>query len=302
MDLRRLRYFVAVAEERHFGRAAERLFIAQPALSQQIKALEAELGVVLFSRSTRRVELTPAGARLHQRAGEILNLMDSAIDETRRVHAGEAGVIRLGFIGSATYGLMPALSRSLQAELPLLQVELKGEMLSPEVEKALAEGRLDLGVLRPFDPPDGIQVRTLRSEPLVAAVPVDHPAAALDAVTLASLASERFVNYPRQGSTMADAVASACAEAGFEPLVRMEVRETAALVSFVAAGLGVALVPASVQSVRIPGVVYLPLSDVHPSIDLVAAWRSEGPEGAIAQALRRLRALVAGDTAPPASA
>lgn len=302
MDLRRLRYFVAVAEERHFGRAAERLFIAQPALSQQIKALEAELGVVLFSRSTRRVELTPAGARLHQRAGEILNLMDSAIDETRRVHAGEAGVIRLGFIGSATYGLMPALSRSLQAELPLLQVELKGEMLSPEVEKALAEGRLDLGVLRPFDPPDGIQVRTLRSEPLVAAVPVDHPAAALDAVTLASLASERFVNYPRQGSTMADAVASACAEAGFEPLVRMEVRETAALVSFVAAGLGVALVPASVQSVRIPGVVYLPLSDVHPSIGLVAAWRSEGPEGAIAQALRRLRALVAGDTAPPASA
>ena len=293
MDLRRLRYFVAVAEQRHFGRAAERLFIAQPALSQQIKALEAELGVVLFTRSTRRVELTPAGTRLHQRAGEILHLMDAAVEEVRRVHAGEEGVIRLGFIGSATYELMPALSRSLQADLPVLQVELKGELLSPEVEAALLERRIDLGVLRPFDVPDGIQVRTLRSEPLVAAVPVDHPAAAEGAVALAALASEPFVNYVRKGSAMADAVTGACVAAGFEPQVRMEVRETATLVSFVAAGIGVALVPDSVQSVRIPGVVYLPLQDTHPSIDLVVAWRTDGPEGVIAQTLARLHALMA---------
>ena len=293
MDPRRLRYFVEVAEQRHFGRAAERLFIAQPALSQQIKALEAELGVVLFMRSTRRVELTPAGTRLHQRAGEILHLMDAAVEEVRRVFAGEEGVIRLGFIGSATYELMPALSRSLQADLPLLQVELKGELLSPEVQAALLDRRIDLGVLRPFDVPDGIQVRTLRSEPLVAAVPVDHPAAASAAVALATLASEPFVNYPRNGSAMADAVAAACASAGFEPRVRMEVRETATLVSFVAAGIGVALVPDSVQSVRIPGVVYLPLQDTHPCIDLVVAWRTDGPEGVISQALERLHALVA---------
>ena len=178
MDLRRLRYFVAVAESRHFGRAAERLFIAQPALSQQIKALEAELGVVLFNRSTRRVELTAAGERFEVRVGEILQLTDAAIDEVRRVDSGQEGTIRMGFIGSATYELMPALSRSLQADLPLLNVELKGELLSPQVEAALIERRLDLGVLRPFAAPDGIVMRTLRSEPLVAAVPVDHPAAA----------------------------------------------------------------------------------------------------------------------------
>ena len=293
MDLRRLRYFVAVAESRHFGRAAERLFIAQPALSQQIKVLEAELGVVLFTRSTRRVELTPAGERLHQRAGEILHLLDAAVDEVRRVHSGEEGVIRLGFIGSATYELMPALSRSLQADLPNLQVELKGELLSPDVEAALLDRRLDLGVLRPFDAPDGIQVRTLRSEPLVAALPVDHPAAVSKEVALAALASEPFVSYVRKGSATADAVTAACASAGFEPQIRMEVRETATLVSFVAAGIGVALVPAGVQSVRIPGVVYLPLQDTHPTIDLVVAWRTDGPEGAIAQTLARLQALVA---------
>jgi DNA-binding transcriptional LysR family regulator len=292
MDLRRLRSFVAVAESRHFGRAAERLFIAQPALSQQIKALEAELGVVLFTRSTRRVELTPAGERLHQRAGEILYLMDAATVEVRRVHSGEEGVIRLGFIGSATYELMPALSRSLQTDLPMLQVELKGEMLSPEVEAALVERRLDLGVLRPFDIPDGIQVRTLRSEPLVVAVPVDHLAAASNSVALKDLSSEPFVNYVRNGSAMADTVAAACLSVGFEPEIRMEVRETATLVSFVAAGIGVALVPSSVQSVRIPGVVYLPLQDTHPSIDLVVGWRTDGPQGAIAQTLARLQSLV----------
>lgn len=292
MDLRRLRYFVAVAEERHFGRAATRLFIAQPALSQQIKTLEAELGVELFTRTTRRVELTAAGARLHQRATEVLQLMDSAIAEARRIHAGEAGVIRMGFIGSATYELMPALSRSLQHDLPQLEVELKGELLSPEVEKALVEGRLDLGVLRPLGDSEDLDSRTLRTEPLVAAVPAGHAAAEGESVALAALASEPFVNYPRSASSMADAVAAACASAGFEPRVRMEVRETATLVSFVAAGIGVALVPDSVQSVRIPGVVYLPLQDVHPTIDLVVAWRTDGPEGAIAQALSRLHNLV----------
>lgn len=292
MDLRRLRYFVAVAQTRHFGRAAERLFVAQPALSQQIKALETELGVLLFTRSTRRVELTPAGVRLLQRAQEILQLADSTAEEVRRVHAGEEGLIRLGFIGSATYELMPALSRSLQAELPMLQVELKGELLSPEVAAALAERRIDIGVLRPFDAPDGVQVRTLRSEPLVVAVPAGHPAAAAGDVALAALAAEPFVNYVRTGSAMAAVVAASCAAAGFEPQVRAEVRETAALVSFVAAGIGVALVPTSVQSVRIPGVVFLPLNDLHPSVDLVVGWRTDGPQGVIAQTLDRLRALV----------
>lgn len=295
MDLRRLRYFVAVAEERHFGRAATRLFIAQPALSQQIKALEAEIGVELFTRTTRRVELTPAGARLHRRADEVLALMDAAIDEARRIQAGEAGLIRLGFIGSATYELMPALSRSLQGDLPDLEVELKGELLSPDVEKALVDGHLDLGVLRSLSTTGDLEVRILRAEPLMAAVPAGHSAAGAQVVALEALAGEPFINYPRNDSSTAGVVHEACASVGFEPRIRMEVRETATLVSFVAAGLGVALVPAGVQSVRIPGVVYLSLEDVHPSVDLVAAWRTDGPEGAMAQVLSRLQNLTAAD-------
>ncbi len=292
MDLRRLRYFVAVAQERHFGRAAERLFLAQPALSQQVKALETELGVLLFTRSTRRVDLTPAGARFYDRALEILGAVDSAVDEVRRVHAGEEGRVRLGFIGSATYELMPTLSRTLQAQLPRLGVELKGELLSPEVLNALRENRLDLGVMRPFPRVAGVQSRVLRSEPLVLAVGIDHRLAERDVVALAELVEDPFVSYPHTHSAMADAVRAACAKAGFEPIVRTEVAETATLVSFVAAGLGVALVPDSVERVRIPGVVYVPLAAPRPAIDLVVGWREAAPPGVVEQVLSRLEALV----------
>lgn len=298
MDLRRLRYFVAVAEERHFGRAAERLYIAQPALSQQIRALETELGAQLFARSTRRVDLTPAGARLLPRVLALLADADAAFAEAKRVHEGTEGVIRLGFIGSATYGLMPSLSRALSAELPSLRVELKGEMLSPEVEQGLATGALDLGVLRPFATHSDIEHVLLRTEPLVAALPEGHRLAHADEVTLADLAGDPWITYPRRGSAMGDAMALATAEAGFSPEVRTEVRETATLVSFVAAGLGVSVVPQGVRSVLIPGVVYVPLAGEAPTVQLVAAWRSkdtDGPEGVVRQTLQRLQALTARD-------
>lgn len=288
MNLRRLSYFVAVAEERHFGRAADRLFVAQPALSQQVKTLEAELGVELLDRSTRRVDLTPAGERLLVRAREILSAVEGATDEVRRVHRGEEGLLRLGFIGSATYELMPRLARALRADLPHLQVELRGELLSPDLLALLRDGRLDLGFLRPFAPVAGLLAQPLRSERLVAAVPADHPAAGASGVALATLASEDFVAYPRQGSAMGEALAAACLAAGFEPVVRAEVRETSALVSFVAAGLGVALVPEGVRHVRIPGVAYVPLSDVAQTVGLVAAWRADAPAAAVRHALERV--------------
>lgn len=294
MDLRRLRYFVAVAEERHFGRAAERLFIAQPALSQQIRALEAELGVLLFTRSTRRVDLTPAGARLYPRVAALLVDADAAFDEARRIHEGAEGIVRLGFIGSATYSLMPALSRALRADAPGLRVDLRGEMLSPEVAEALASDRIDVGVLRPFTPSAGVEVRTLRTEPLVVALPEGHRLAGGEAVALASLAGDSWVGYPDDTSATADAVGAATQAAGITPGEVTEVRETATLVSFVAAGLGVALVPEGVRDVHLPGVVYLPLSDEPaPSIDLVVAWRADAPARVVERVLERLSALTA---------
>lgn len=275
LDLRKLRAFVLVAEERHFGRAAERLFVAQPALSQTIKTLEADVGVQLLDRSTRRVDLTPAGAQLLERARVILGSVEDAVAEARRIDAGEEGSLRLGFIGSASFGLMPALARSLSEELPRLRLDLTGDVLSPEVASRLAEGTLDAGILRPFDPAPGLHSQVLRSEPLVVALPTGHPASQ-GPVHLASLAEEPFVGYLSRASAMAATVTGACREAGFVPRIRSEVRETATLVAFVASGLGVALVPQGVAHLQIPGVTYVPLAD-QVTIDLVAGWRADAP-------------------------
>ena len=275
LDLRKLRAFVYVAEERHFGRAAERLFVAQPALSQTIKALEAQIGVQLLDRSTRRVDLTPAGARLLERAHGILDAIDDAVAEARRIDAGEQGSLRLGFIGSASFGLMPALARAVGDALPLLQLDLTGDLLSPEVAARLADGSLDVGVLRPFDLAPGVSSRVLRSEPLVAALPTGH-AAASGPVVLGDLADEPFISYQSRASAMASALEDACRVAGFTPTIRTEVRETATLVAFVASGQGVALVPQGVAHLQIPGVEYVPLAD-EVTIDLIAAWRTDAP-------------------------
>lgn len=288
LDLRKLRAFVTVAEERHFGRAAARLFVAQPALSQTIKALEADVGVQLLDRSTRRVDLTPAGARLLERARAVLESVDEAIAEARRIDAGEEGALRLGFIGSASFGLMPALARTLSEELPRLRLDLTGDLLSIEVAARLAEGALDVGILRPVDLSPGIHARVLRSEPLVAALPSGHPAGD-GPVALSDLAGDPFVGYLSTASAMAAAVADACRAAGFTPAIRTEVRETATLVAFVASGLGVALVPQGVAHLQIPGVTYVPLVD-EVTIDLVAGWRADAP-ATVDRVVDRLAAL-----------
>ena len=149
MELRHLRYFVAVAEERHFTRAAERLHMAQPPLSQQIRQLEAELGVQLLERTRRRVELTDAGSAYLQRARAILAEVDDAADEARRVAAGLQGRLIVGCVGSATYSLLPVFARTLRAELPGIDVSFRGEMLGPDQVKALLGQEIDLALLRP---------------------------------------------------------------------------------------------------------------------------------------------------------
>lgn len=292
VDLRKLRAFVVVADERHFGRAADRLFVAQPALSQTIKSLESDLGVRLLDRSTRRVDLTHAGARFLERAVAILDAVEEAVGEARRIDAGEEGSLRLGFIGSASFGLMPSLARTLGEELPLLRLDLTGDLLSPEVAARLANGSLDVGILRPFDLSPGLHSRVLRSEPLVVALPIGHPLEA-DPVPLASLAGEPFVGYLSRASTMAATLTEACRAAGFTPDVRNEVRETATLVAFVASGLGVALVPQGVTHVSIPGVTYRTLAE-DVTIDLVVGWRADAP-ATVDRVVDRLAALASPD-------
>jgi DNA-binding transcriptional LysR family regulator len=293
MDLRRLRYFVAVAEERHFGRAAERLHIAQPPLSQQIQRLEAEIGSPLLYRTTRSVELAPAGAVLLERAREILAAVDAAAEDARRAARGEYGRLAIGFTGSATYALLPALAGALRETLPGVMLDLRGELLTPAQVQWLLDGTLDLGLLRPPVHERELSVEVLRREPLICVLSGAHPLAVNDAVSLEQLSQEPFVTYPSHfRSVLHDAVEDACAAAGFRPRVAIEAAETSTLVSFVAAGLGVSLVPASVRHMTVEGAVYRPLAHDATTVELAVAWRRDDATPILQRALGVLRQRV----------
>jgi len=284
-----LRYFRAVAEELHFGRAAARLHIAQPPLSQQIRALEAELGVELLRRSTRRVELTPAGSAFLERARQILASVDDAGDEARRVGAGLAGSLTLGCVGSATYSLLPLLARSLREELPGVEVEFRGEMLGPDLVAALLGGEIDLALLRPpvLDP--GVAVEVVRRDRLIVVLPDGHPLARRRRLRMADLSGEDLVVHAGHGrSVMHDLVLGLAREAGFTPRVRHEVAETSTLVTFVAAGLGVAVAPEPVAALGISGATYRPLVPASLGVDLLVGTRAGDDSPQLGRALSTL--------------
>jgi DNA-binding transcriptional LysR family regulator len=294
MELRHLRYFVAVAEERHFGRAAARLHMAQPPLSQQIRQLESELGLQLLRRTTRRVELTAAGEAYLIRARQIIAAVSSAAGEAQRVAAGLQGRLVIGCVGSATYSLLPQLVRTLRDELPDVEVSVQGEMLAPDQVGALLDGRIDLGLLRPPVDEESLRLEVLRADRLIVALPDGHRLAVRARLRLKELAGEDFVIHAGGGrSVMHDTVVARCREAGFEPRVRHEVAETSTLVTFVAAGLGIAVVPAPVAVPMVPGVTYRPLVG-KATVDLAAATRADDE----APHLQRALAVVTAQTRP----
>ncbi len=305
MDLGALRTFVAVAEFSSFSRAAEELHLAQPAVSQQIKRLERDVGAELLSRSTRRVHLTPAGERLLPRAVAILADVDRAQDEIRMLQAGLVGSVAVGFVGTATYDLLPRVARSVREHLPGVALELFGEPASPTLIDDLHARRIDIAVLRDPSPDPELTIRQLRSERLVAALAADHPLAGGDTVSLAALSESTFVTHPSgQRSAMFDTVMQACRSVGFLPAQIVEVRETATLVTFVAAGIGVALVPEPVRSLALEGVVFRPLADVDQSTDLALATRAGELSAAVAHVVEVIDAVTAegeGQQASPTS-
>lgn len=294
MELRHLRYFRAVAEELHFGKAAEKLHIAQPPLSQQIRQLERELGVDLLTRSTRRVDLTAAGAAYLDRAIAILDAVDDAGEQARRVAAGTEGHLTIGCVGSATYSLLPRLVRAMRDALPHLEISIRGEMLAPAQLDALRSGTIDIGLMRPPIADTAIRFVTLRRDRLIAAVPAGHPLARRDHLDVADLREEDFIAHAGQGrSVMSGLLTAVCADAGFAPRIRHEVSETSTLVTLVAAGLGVAVVPAPTADLDVAGVTYCPLQPATLGVDLVAAHLGGGVAPAIEQALDVLREITA---------
>ena len=293
MNLRQLQYFMAVAEEQHFGRAAARLHMAQPPLSQAIRNLERDLGVQLLHRTTRRVDLTAAGAAYLEQARAILSAVDDAGHLARLVAAGSVGRLAIGCVGSATYSLLPTLARGLAAELPGVDFAFRGEMLVPDEVSALRSGEIDIALLRPPVADASIAVHHLRTERLVVALPAEHPLAARRRIAVRDLRGEpMIVHSARRDSVMSDVVLHLCRSAGFEPAVRHEVDETSTLVTLVAGGLGVAIVPEPVTALQLGGVVYVPLSDREARTELAVAHLADRTEPHLERAVAAVRSLV----------
>ncbi|MFP9016814.1 LysR substrate-binding domain-containing protein [Pseudomonas aeruginosa] len=264
MELRHLRYFIAVAEELHFGRAAERLGISQPPLSQQIQALEEEIGARLFERTNRRVELTDAGRLFLDESRQVLAQVDKAVLLARRAHLGELGELKIGFTSSAPFtSTIPSSIHAFRKAYPDVHLDLQ-EMSSRQVLKALLEESLQVGVIRPLALPDAVHWVELFREPLVAVLRADHPLAAgsEDGLAIAALAEEPFVFFPRSyGTGLYDQVIALTRQAGFSPRIAQEASEAMTIIGLVSSGLGVSILPASFRRTRVDGVVYRTLSD-----------------------------------------
>ncbi len=274
-EIWQLRYFVAVAERLHFGRAAAALHISQPPLSRAIRALEERLGVPLFLRTRRRVEMTREGSRLLEEARRTLAQLERVAAELRGIGAGEQGRLRIGFVSLADYGVLPALLKAFKATHPAVRLALR-EMLSPEQAAALLADELDFGLLLPpVSGAEELDHLVVQRERFVAALPARHRlAAGRGPISLAELAGEPFVIVPREFAPgLYDIVAAMAARAGVSLNVAQEAIQMQTVVSLVSSGLGVAVVPSSIGNLGRQGVAYRRLSDRHPSLDLWLAWR-----------------------------
>jgi DNA-binding transcriptional LysR family regulator len=287
MELRHLRAFVAVGEELHFGRAAQRLHVAQPPLSQLIKGLERELGVELFTRTTRQVKLTPTGKVFLEYVRSALDAVDRARESVRRAGRGEIGQIRVGFTGLTTCRVLPVVARAYRERFPQVRLDLHTAMFSGEQVQGLLDGVIDVGFIRIGVSTPKLESRVLEDDPIVLVLSESHPLTSHESIRLADLAAERFVSYPsRRGSSLRDAVVIACTAAGFTPQVVQEAPDTHTIMSLVGADVGVALLPGSVADLHMEGVVYRPVSDPTPQVPLAMAWRRGDDSPVLAGFLR----------------
>lgn len=281
MELRQLEYFVMVAEELNFSRAAERLNMTQPPLSTQIKALESEIGVTLFERSTRIVRLTRAGELFWASSRRLLSQLQDNVTQARSAASGQIGQLTLGFVPSATIELMPPILRAFRESYPGVHLVLH-ELTPAQQVNELQSGMLDCGCFYlPLgdEPPfgdSGLVSRAVATEPLIAALPAHHPLAAHERLPLALLAGEPFVMVSgHRGSGLRDAVREQCSRGGLVPEVVQEAALIQTIVGLVASGVGVALVPASIRRVQRTGVVYRPLEGEAIRVRMGLVWMQE---------------------------
>jgi len=275
MDLRKLHYFIAVAEELHFHRAAEKLNMTQPPLSQQIQALEDELGVKLLERSKRQVRLTPAGSLFLEEAKAILSQLERSVKKTQLASQGIIGHLTIAFVDSAAGGIMVDMLKLFRERNPHIQLTLR-EMTTAQQWQALQEGTIHAGFMRSIEKAKHIGFHTFTSESLVAVLPERHPLANQPALSVRSLKNEPFVFFPRQyGLNFHDLITGFCSEHGFYPNVVQEAVQMYTIVNLVAADLGISIVPSSVSVFRRSGVVFRPFEEIAPPVPLYMAWRTD---------------------------
>lgn len=273
MDLRHLRYFIAVAEELNFTRAADRLHIAQPPLSQQIRQLEEELGVTLLHRTKRHVELSEAGQVFLDHARQILRSTEVAAVQARRAQRGEIGRLSVGFFEHMSYTLLPPIFRAYRERFPDVDMDVRWFPVIGQAD-ALRRGDVDISFMRPGTDSEDITTEVLVTEPFVIAVPASHPFATEDSLSLRDCAAERFVMYtPHLAPDFHDMILRMCATAGFTPRVALEVGQVYTCLGLVSSGIGLAFVPSSVQRIHLDHLVYKPLRSRSLPVEVMLGWR-----------------------------
>jgi DNA-binding transcriptional LysR family regulator len=285
LELRHLRYFVAVAEELHFARAAARLHMAQPPLSQQVRRLEELIGTALFDRTSRRVTLTAAGEAFLDRSRTLLAQADADIDEAARIGRGELGRLDIGFISSAIPLGLTERIHAYRLRYPAVQLRLHEGFTSLILDRLLA-GTVDMGVVRDSEPHPALSITTLATEPFVAVLPVDHPAAGAATLDVSLLRDDPFVFYPRAAGERAHARnLDACRAAGFEPRIVQEASSWVTILHLVEAGLGVSIAPASAAVTTPAGVRTIPLAGSHPRSEVQLVQRTDDTRAILANFL-----------------
>src|SRR5579883_740706 len=271
MELRHLRYFVAVAEECHFGRAARRLYISQPPLSRQIRDLEEELGVRLLERTRQGVRLTDAGHHFLDGARQTLAQAERAVTLARHAAEGKSGFLSIGYIPTGDLGVIPKVLLPFRKKYSKVELVLRSLSVTPQIEELRRE-RIHLGFLRlPVHAPD-LRIEPVHSEPLIVALPQHHPLTRNPRVSFSMLASEEFLVFPRRlAPTYYDEIISLFRKAGYSPRIGHEVESLQTQLALVSAGLGFALLPASVREIRRRGVVFRDLGDPVPRVEMAVA-------------------------------
>lgn len=291
MDLKLMRSFVTVAEELHFGRAAARLNLSQPPLSKQIQQLEQAMGVKLLERTKRSVELTAAGRVFLDEARAVLQQSSQAVERARKADRGETGHLSVGFIDAAVYSVVPAIVRRFSDLYPDIELSLT-DLRIPHQIRAVAEGRLDVGFIHPpLAHPDLCRETVLR-EALIVALSEEHRLARQPQIALEDLADEALIQFPRLiNPTLYDEIIALCRSSGFSPKIVREATPKQTIIALVSVGLGISLLPACLERLRRPGVVYRPIRGPNLEIDTSVLYRRDNTSSVLRAFLEVTRAV-----------